>query len=204
MKFTGKSHTAVAQAIQSSVENGWIIAKDNEGNLCDTPEKRRRKRVWYQLGGVFIGQISKQQSGQDEENLSNISATSKQQSGQDLSKKVDNTKETITKENITKLAKQSFAGNEIAEIISLFKEVNPSIEKYYNNTTQRAAVERMLKVYGREKLEIIIKALPAINARPYWKKSTTPLQLENNIPEYKAKQDEEKQKAEKKSKFVFL
>ena len=105
----------------------------------------------------------------------------------------------------THLSNASVAGDEVNEIISLFKEVNPSIEKYYGNTTQRGAAERMLKVYGREKLETIIKILPQVNAKPYWKKSTTPLQLENNLPEYKAKQDEEKQKVEnKKIKFVFL
>ena len=102
MEFTGKSHTAIAIAIQSSVKNGWIIARDKNGNLCETSEKRRRRKVWYQLGSIFTKKISKQQSGQDK-NLSNKVAKksnkSKQHSCTHLSNKVDNTKETITKEN---------------------------------------------------------------------------------------------------------
>ena len=92
---------------------------------------------------------------------------------------------------------QSSEGKEVNEIIFLFKEVNPSIGKYYSNKNQRGAVERMLKVYGREKLEQIINALPEVNRRQYWPKSTTPCQLENNIPIYKAKNDEEKSRGNK-------
>mgnify|MGYP001575069824 CR=1 FL=1 len=85
-------------------------------------------------------------------------------------------------------------GKVIAEIIYLFKEVNPLIGKQYGSPPQRRAVERMLKVFGREKLENYIKVLPAVNAKPYWPKSTTPCQLENNLPIYKAKSDEDKSK----------
>src|SRR3990167_8488113 len=51
-------------------------------------------------------------------------------------------------------------GNEISEIIYLFKEVNPLIGKQYGNKNQRAAIERMVKVFGREGLEKMIKSLP--------------------------------------------
>ena len=101
----------------------------------------------------------------------------------------------LSKVNLT--TEQSSEGKEISEIIFLFKEVNPTIEKYYGNTSQRAAVKRMLKAYTREKLEVIIKALPEVNKRQYWPKSTTPCQLENNLPIYKAKNDEEKAKVGK-------
>lgn len=99
MEFTGQSHTAIAKAIQGAVKVGWIIAKDRNGNLCDSPEKRRRRKVWYQLGSVFTKKISKQQSCLDE-NLSNNLAKSKQQSCIHLSNNVDNTKVTLTKEII--------------------------------------------------------------------------------------------------------
>ena len=103
--FTGQSHTAIAKAIQRGVDVGWIIAKDKLGNLCETSEKRRRRRIWYQLGNIFISKISKQQSGLDkinDKNLSNKNAKSKQQNESNLSNKVDNTKVTTTKENLQK------------------------------------------------------------------------------------------------------
>jgi len=103
IEFTGQSHTAIAKAIQTGVEKNWIIAKDKNGKLCDTSEKRRRRKVWYQLGNLFIDKISKQQSGLDE-NLSNKTTQSKQQNVSNLSNKVDNTKETsetFTKSSLT-------------------------------------------------------------------------------------------------------
>lgn len=101
------------------------------------------------------------------------------------------TKDTISKDNI---AASNAAGKEIPEIIKLFEPVNPLIGKMYGNNSQRAAVDRMLKVFGRDKLEAMIKVLPEVNAKPYWPKSTTPCQLEANVPIYKAKNDEEKNK----------
>ena len=118
VEFTGQSHTAIAKAIQISVESGWIIARDKTGSLCETSEKRKRRKVWYQLGSVFTNKISgeksssnkskqqsglesKQQSGLDE-NLSNKVAKSKQLLCTHLSNKVANTIVTLTKENNTK------------------------------------------------------------------------------------------------------
>jgi len=96
------------------------------------------------------------------------------------------------------------SAGEIPEIIKLFEEVNPLIGKMYGNKTQRAAVQRMLKVFGREKLEDMINALPAINSKQYYPKSTTPCQLENNIPIYKAKNDEFKNKGNKKINIIKI
>jgi len=95
------------------------------------------------------------------------------------------------------------AGNAVNEIIFLFKEVNPSIEKFYGNKTQRSSVERMLKTFGRAKVESMIAVLPQLNAKPFWPKSTTPVELENNIGKYKAKSQEERNKVELKKQKVF-
>lgn len=109
------------------------------------------------------------------------------------------TKDTITKDNPAATA----AGKEINEIISLFKEVNPSYRVLFGNKSQRGAVERMLAIFGREKLEDMINALPAVNSRQYWPKSTTPCQLERNIPIYKAKNDESKLKVGSKAAIIL-
>jgi len=77
IEFTGKSHTAISTAIQSCVEHGWIVAKIKKNILANTPELRRRNKVYYQLGSVFINKLSTQESCQDE-NLSNFSSKSTQ------------------------------------------------------------------------------------------------------------------------------
>ena len=126
----------------------------------------------------------------------------------DNSKRLDGGLSTdgISKVKLSKVntTEQSSEGKEISEIIFLFKEVNPTVEKYYGNITQRSAVKRMLKAYTREKLEVMIKSLPEINKRQFWPKSTTPCQLENNIPIYKAKNDENKSKVEKNRVAIII
>lgn len=94
---------------------------------------------------------------------------------------INNNKEDPLNKNIILHSKQKFAGREINEIISLFKEINPSYEKFYSNKTQRAAVERLLKKWGREKLEKIIKLVKKTNKMPYAPTITSPLELENKL-----------------------
>jgi hypothetical protein len=80
----------------------------------------------------------------------------------------------------TQLAKQSFAGSEINDLIELFN-FNPSYKKFYSNNTQRLALYRVLKSIGREKLEWSIKMLPKINKMQYAPVITTPIELENKL-----------------------
>jgi len=89
-------------------------------------------------------------------------------------------KDTHTKDTQEKgIATQSVA--DINPLIELFKEVNPSYERLFGNTTQRSAMERMLKKYGREKIEQIIKFLPKIFGKPYSPVITTPYLLEQKM-----------------------
>ena len=70
---------------------------------------------------------------------------------------------------------------EVLDVIDSFKCVNPSYKKYFGNKTQRAAAERLVKEHGLEKVLATIANLPELNARHYYPKSTTPLELENNL-----------------------
>jgi len=99
-------------------------------------------------------------------------------------------KETITKE----IAKSPTLPeqNEINELLGLFEIVNPMIN--YGNKTQRGAMDRMLKRFGKAKLESVIRALPGIISKPFAPRVTTPVQLENKLGELIAfyKQDQAK------------
>ena len=98
--FTGQqSNTSIAKAIQSCVDHGWIIARNRDGILCNTPDKRARRRTWYQLGDVFTNKISGTESGQDS-HLVQKTTKSGTENASHLVQKVDSTKETITKETI--------------------------------------------------------------------------------------------------------
>lgn len=99
IEFTGCQSRAIAKAIQSCVEHGWIIAKDKAGELCDKAEKRARRKVWYQLGSVFIDKLSGSQRKPESgfQRKSEV-ASSGFLLDVNLVSKGNNTKETITKE----------------------------------------------------------------------------------------------------------
>jgi len=66
-------------------------------------------------------------------------------------------------------------------LIEKFKQVNPSYERLFSNKTQRAALERLVKKHGREKIENMIDYLPKIFGKPYAPVIFTPYQLENKL-----------------------
>ena len=59
IKLTARSQKSVTAAIDVCVKNDWIEARDGDGNLLDTPEKRqqigRGGKIFYRLGGKFFG-----------------------------------------------------------------------------------------------------------------------------------------------------
>lgn len=91
-----------------------------------------------------------------------------------------------------------------AEVIKMFEIVNPSIEKYYGNKTQRSACDRLLKKWTLEQIKAVVSILPELNASRYAKgKSITPLQLEENLGYIKAFIDQ-KGKPDDKRKVAII
>lgn len=76
------------------------------------------------------------------------------------------------------IASQSDAGV-ISELISSFEEINPSYKKWYGNTTQRAACDRLLVSHGLDKIKKILVLLPRTNGMQFFPTITTPVQLED-------------------------
>ena len=81
---------------------------------------------------------------------------------------------------------EDVAGNEVNEIISLFKEINPSYGQLFKNKTERSATDRLIKQYGKEKLVELLDVLPEIIIQPYAPRITTPYQLETGMGKLKA------------------
>lgn len=82
-------------------------------------------------------------------------------------------------------------GKEISEIINLFKEINPSYKKLFNNKTQRDAVSRMIKEHIYENLIAITKYAIQVQGEKYSPVITTPLLLENKMGDLKIYRDKE-------------
>ena len=174
MEFTGFSNRAIATAIQACVEGGWIIARDKKGNLCDTAEKRERRRVWYQLGSIFINKISGEESSSEDKSGELISKSG-EQNDINLVKKVHSTKETITKETIQntilKDTKQNFGNGDINFLISYFKEnLKLPLLDGSEKENRRYCWLAIKKFGGREGVENLIKLTAA---HDFWKSKIT-------------------------------
>ena len=184
MEFTGQSNRAIATAIQSCVESGWIIAKDKNGNLCDVPEKRARRKVWYQLGNMFTDKISSSEESSQDQNSSG------EHNDTNLVKNVHSTKETIQKKdllvtNVTNKAgtpakkgkEDSYQVNKIFEIFQ--KSINPTIN--YGHRTNRKAVTDLIKKFGFDKTKRTVEFAMSIQGQKYAPTITTPYQLKEKL-----------------------
>lgn len=181
---TGRGERAITHAIDSCVRHGWIEARDRNGDLLNTPARRAGKKIYFRLGRIFLDRITSATSAEDDQSPANFSKTSAKSAAQPP-QNLRATKETLTKENIPNTSNARVAGNEINPLIELFEAVNPSYERLYANRTERAALERLLKKHGEEKLRAVLEELPSIISRPYAPRITTPCELERKAGQLK-------------------
>lgn len=80
---------------------------------------------------------------------------------------------------IGQAATPSVAG--LNDLIELFKPINPSYERLFANTTQRSALERLVKKHGQEKILWTLNILPKTNSMKFAPTITTPIQLEEKL-----------------------
>jgi phage replication O-like protein O len=99
-----------------------------------------------------------------------------------LSKKI-HTKDNTTKDNMTKeiTIVSGEAADKINPLIKKFESVNPSYERLYPNKSQRAALERLVKKWGEDKVAGMIDVLKSTNPNQYAPTITTPIELENKL-----------------------
>jgi hypothetical protein len=93
----------------------------------------------------------------------------------------NNTNKKYTNSNNTNIATQSVAGKDINNLIDLFESVNPTHNRLFKNKTQRKAIEDLVKKWGKDKIEWIIKVIPKTNEMKYAPTITTPIQLADKL-----------------------
>ena len=101
----------------------------------------------------------------------------------------------ITNNNITNNSKaKALQTNEkeINDLISLFKEVNPSYQQLFKNKTQRSALERLIEQHSQEKIKWVIKVISKTNKTKFAPVICTPLQLESKLGQLIAFMQKEK------------
>ena len=102
--------------------------------------------------------------------------------GDKMSTRVRLGKDRLGKDSNTIPPAPSAGGNnELNLLIEKFKPINPSYEKFFKVTTQRDALNRLVKKFGFEKVSHMIDTLQGTNAEQFAPTITTPLQLEDNL-----------------------
>ena len=108
----------------------------------------------------------------------------------------NNTIDNATK--IQEIATPSVAETEIRHIIFLFKDVNPAYKGWFSNKTERGAIVRLLREHGKDKLVILLKALPKIIEMPFAPRITSLYELEKKMGHLKVFLNQERNKTKQK------
>jgi hypothetical protein len=83
VQLTGKSERSISTAIENCIKNGWIEARDKDGNILDTSEKRLGKKIFYRLGRVFLNEAKN--NNITGEKISHVGETGEKISGENFS-----------------------------------------------------------------------------------------------------------------------
>lgn len=155
MKLTGRKSAAISKAIDRCIKNGWIEARNKDGDLLDTKDKRKRLgyagKVFYRLGKIFLNNTTAIQKA----NSRKRTAESEQEQKKPI------TKETLLQNNTLKgITKQSYGDPNINLLISYLKEklklpmLDGSVKqnRYYCNLGIK-------KFDGVDKMKLLIDAV---------------------------------------------
>jgi len=191
-----------------SVQNG-LNRLEKQGfikRVYKDPEKRNRLRIITNISfkkGSKIVRTTKDRRKKSSEPQSIRVRTTEDRASEPQSTRDSNSKRVIKK---SILAPQADATKVDLVNVAMesFKVVNPSYSRLYANKTQRAALGRLLKQHGLEKITAIVNYLPKSNAATYAPTITTPLQLENDLGKLLAWGEKQKSQINSKRKEVLV
>lgn len=171
------SRPSVIKGIKSLESWGIIkVAKEK-----DEKTKRQKVNIYYLVDKSEWKPKPSRVNEIDTESRVNLRSEPSQSQNKSRVNEID-CKDTQFKDTQLRLAKQSFAGKDINDILFLFEKLNPG-KSQYANKSQRAAVERLVEKFGVEKITTCVSSLPAIITQKYAPTITSPIQLENKLGE---------------------
>jgi len=174
------------------LNNVYQLNDKDEWIKPDKPLKKKRKRGQSQSLTVESQSQSLTVESQSQRKTEPEPTVAKSQS-QPLAHKETN----IYNKTHSKEATPPAIADNINSLIELFKPINPTYERLFSNKTQRDSLERLVKKFGREKIENMIKYLPQIFGKTYAPRITTPYLLEQKLADLLAYIKSEKSKAPK-------
>lgn len=161
-KLTGRSSRALSTAIENCIKYKWIEARNEQGEILDTKQKRVGKRIFYRLGKIFLDKIETPEESKEVGQTSEKSSIEKSSIEKSACYKRNRiTKETVL-QNIPKgigKTAPSYGNENINYLINLFKEKTGLIKLDGSEKQNRRYCWLALKKFGgRQKVEAIIKA----------------------------------------------
>lgn len=184
-------------SLASQSEDGWILYTSEEKLLEKSGIKTTERPIY---SGVLLkfekfmmietrnGDVTQGfkpinwEKRQYSEGYSRVKKFRNKTGNENETSKITTEENRIDKNRIDKnTSKTSFAIKEINPIIELFKSVNPSYKTFFPNKTERAALERLIKEHGLEKVSELIQVLEKTNTMEFAPKIFSPLQLEKKL-----------------------
>ena len=130
-------------------------------------------------GKVNYYQLNDPQKIYDTNN--NGDTTKKERSLPPKKKGTNNTNYNNTNINNTNNINSKEDFSSLKRIIIKFREVNPSYERFFSNTTEQSAIKRLLKKYGEQNLIRLIDKVKETNELKYAPVITKPTELESKL-----------------------
>lgn len=172
----------MAQAGIDFQEEEWrrtegVLEKLQSLGMVSIREQKITVRNWKKRQETYLTNAERQ--ARYRERHGNV--TNKQQGSNTDVTEVTLDKNRKDKDKNKDTSEQGPLGKEINEIITLFEPVNPTFERFFSNKTQRSAVARLLKKFGKDKVTGMVSGLPDIISQKFAPKVTTPLELERDL-----------------------
>lgn len=148
-----KSVTVISNCLKSLEDNGFIVTKYKDDS------KRHREQISCVIDRCIKKTMCHPQMNQDLFTDDSVESSTDEQ------------RENIIEKKINK--------KEIDSLIESFSTIDPKNKTNYGNKTERAACDFLLKEYGQELIESVIKILPKTNKMDYMPHISKPSELKD-------------------------
>lgn len=178
-KMTGLNQSQVVRSLKSLVSKKILLKGKNGYKINQNYDE------W--VVSKKIPSIKKDTGSIKSDTRSSIKSDTETSIKSDTNKRKEiNIKETNTKETAPSGAER------VNDFLGLFKNINPSYERFFSNNTQRAAAERLLKKFGFDAMAQLVKVVEKTNTMKYAPVITTPVEIEKLGGKLKAFIEKEK------------
>ena len=149
IEMSGKSSRSISYAVDNCVKHGWIEVRDKNGNLLLTSQERQRNKLFYRLGNIFTDKLKSTANNAVETNLPHFTTKSTALYDTNLPQRLRNTKETLTKETIQKIAEQTPHPPLKKELTPLQREFNLLWDYFKEQYAQKISEEPPIMSYPK-------------------------------------------------------